>query len=56
MLQQYEIVDILQRYHAKQMTGSYRFPREIINSIQDETGINGQLVEAVLLQNGFLAR
>lgn len=53
---QYQIVDILQRYHAKRMIGNYQFPRLIINEIAAETGINGQLVELVLKQNGFIAR
>ena len=53
---QYMIVDILQRFQAKKMSGNYRFPREIINSISIETSINPQLVEATLKQNGFIER
>lgn len=56
MLNQNEICDVIQRWIGKKMSGAYRYPAEIVDSIRDETGINAQLINACLVQNGYLSR
>ena len=56
MLNQNEICDVIQRWIGKTSSGKYRFPAEIVYSIRDETGINAQLINACLVQNGYLAQ
>lgn len=42
------VCDILQRYYGKKMSGKYRYPHQLYESIASEIGSNVQFVEMVI--------